>query len=123
MKEIPGVRKYVSVDGGMTDNIRFALYGSEYDFLLANKADKPKTDTVTIAGRCCESGDLLGKDVALQKAEIGDILASCATGAYNYSMASNYNRVRKPAVVMVSNGKARVVVRRESLEDLIANDL
>ncbi len=123
VKEIPGVRKYVSVDGGMTDNIRFALYGSEYDFLLANKADKPKTDTVTIAGRCCESGDLLGKDVALQKAEIGDILASCATGAYNYSMASNYNRVRKPAVVMVSNGKARVVVRRESLEDLIANDL
>ena len=123
IKEIPGIRKYVSVDGGMTDNIRFALYGSEYDFVVANKADEPKDDVVTIAGRCCESGDLLGKDVSLQKTQLGDILASCATGAYNYSMASHYNRVRKPAVVMVSGGESRIVVKRESLDDLIRNDV
>lgn len=123
IKEIPGIRKYVSVDGGMTDNIRFALYGSEYDFVLANKAAEPKDDVVTIAGRCCESGDLLGKDVSLQKAQLGDILASCATGAYNYAMASHYNRVRKPAVVMVSGGESRIVVKRETLDDLIRNDV
>ena len=107
----------------MTDNIRFALYGSEYDFVLANKAVEPKDDVVTIAGRCCESGDLLGKDVSLQKAQLGDILASCATGAYNYAMASHYNRVRKPAVVMVSGGESRIVVKRETLDDLIRNDV
>lgn len=123
IKEIPGVRKYVSVDGGMTDNPRYALYGSEYDFILANKAGEEKVDTVTVAGRCCESGDLLGKDVALQNAQIGDILASCATGAYNYSMASHYNRVRKPAVVMLRDEKARLIVRRETLDDLISCDL
>ena len=123
IKEIPGVRKYVSVDGGMTDNPRYALYGSEYDFILANKAGEEKVDTVTVAGRCCESGDLLGKDVALQNAQIGDILASCATGAYNYSMASHYNRVRKPAVVMLRDEKARLIVRRETLNDLISCDL
>lgn len=123
VKNIPGIRKYVSVDGGMTDNIRFALYGSEYDFVLANKADQPKDDVVTIAGRCCESGDLLGRDVALQQAQIGDILLSCATGAYNYAMASHYNRVRKPAVVMVSGGESKLVVRRETLDDLIRCDV
>lgn len=123
VKDIPGVRKYVSVDGGMTDNIRYALYGSKYDFLIAGKAEKEKSDTVTIAGRCCESGDLLGKDIKLQITEPGDILAACATGAYNYSMASHYNRVRTPAVVMVSNGSSRLVVKRESLEELISNDL
>ncbi len=123
VKEIPGVRKYISVDGGMTDNPRYALYESAYDFVIANKAEQPKKDTVTVAGRCCESGDLLGKDVLLQRSEIGDILAVCATGAYNYSMASHYNRVRKPAVVMVKNGESKIVVKRETLEDIIQFDL
>lgn len=123
VKEIPGVRKYVSIDGGMTDNIRYALYESEYDFVIANKADNPKDDVVTVAGRCCESGDLLGKDLPLQKAEVGDTLAVCATGAYNYSMANHYNRVRKPAVVMVKGGESRVVIRRETLEDIISCDI
>lgn len=123
VKEIPGVRKYVSIDGGMTDNIRYALYESEYDFVIANKADKPKDDVVTVAGRCCESGDLLGKDLPLQKAEVGDTLAVCATGAYNYSMANHYNRVRKPAVVMVKGGESRVVIRRETLEDIVSCDI
>lgn len=123
VKEIPGIRTYVSVDGGMTDNPRYALYQSEYDFVCANRADKEKTETVTVAGRCCESGDLLGKDVPLQKVKAGDILASCATGAYNYSMASHYNRVRKPAVVMVRDGASYVAVKRETLEDMIRFDV
>jgi diaminopimelate decarboxylase len=123
IKEIPGIRKYVSVDGGMTDNIRYALYGSQYDFVIANKASQEKTDTVTVAGRCCESGDLLGEHIPLQPAQIGDTLAVCATGAYNYSMASHYNRVRKPAVVMVNNGTSRVIVRRETLDDIVSCDL
>ncbi|WP_077532359.1 diaminopimelate decarboxylase [Massiliimalia massiliensis] len=123
VKEIPGIRKYVSIDGGMTDNPRYALYEADYEFILANKASQDKNDTVTVAGRCCESGDLLGKDVPLQQAEIGDILAVCATGAYNYSMASHYNRVRKPAVVMVKDGTSRIVVRRETLDDMISCDI
>ena len=90
---------------------------------MANRAEDEKSDVVTVAGRCCESGDLLGKDVPLQKAEVGAVLAVCATGAYNYSMASHYNRVRKPAVVMVRDGASRVVVRRETLDDLISCDL
>lgn len=123
VKEIRGIRTYVSVDGGMTDNIRYALYDSKYDFEVANRVREEKTACVTVAGRCCESGDLLGRDVMLQPCGRGDILAVLATGAYNYSMASNYNRVPRPAVVMLSGGKARVVVRRESLEDLVRNDL
>lgn len=123
IKDIPTARKYVSVDGGMTDNIRYALYQSKYDFIIANKANQPKDDNVTIAGRCCESGDLLGENVPLQKAEVSDILAVCATGAYNYSMSNNYNRVRKPAVVMVKDGKSRVVVRRETVEDIVRCDI
>lgn len=123
VKEIPDIRKYVSVDGGMTDNIRYALYQAEYDFIVANRADLPKSEKVTIAGRCCESGDLLGEHVALQPAQIGDILAVCATGAYNYSMANHYNRVPKPAVVMVKGNESRVVVRRETLDDIISCDI
>lgn len=123
VKEIPNIRTYVSVDGGMTDNPRYALYESRYEMLIANKAAEEKTETVTVAGRCCESGDLLGKDVLLQKAEAGDVLAVLSTGAYNYSMASNYNRVARPAVVMLKDGAARLVVKRESLEDLVRNDL
>lgn len=122
VKDIPGVRTYVSVDGGMTDNPRYALYQADYEMLLANKASQPKTQKVTVAGKCCESGDLLGENVPLQQAAPGDVLAVLATGAYNYSMSSNYNRLPKPPVVFVRDGKARVVVKRETLEDLIRND-
>lgn len=123
VKEIPNIRKYVAIDGGMADNPRYILYQSEYDFQLANKAGDPKTETVTVAGRCCESGDLLGENIRLQKAESGDILAVLATGAYNYSMASHYNRLPNPAVIMVKDGKDRVIIKRESYEDLVKNDL
>jgi diaminopimelate decarboxylase len=122
-KIIPNIRTYVSIDGGMCDNPRYILYQSEYDAVVANKADQPKNTTVTIAGKCCESGDLIGENMPLQECEPGDILAVCATGAYNYSMASHYNRLQKPAVVFVKDGQAREVVRRDSLEDLIRNDL
>lgn len=123
IKEIPNIRTYISVDGGMGDNPRYALYKSEYDFIIANKANKPKTKIVTVAGKCCESGDLLGENVPLQEVEVGDILAVLATGAYNYSMSSNYNRIPKPAVVMVNQKKARVIVKRETYEDIVRNDL
>ncbi len=123
VKEIPNIRTYISVDGGMCDNPRYALYKSQYDAVIANKAAEPKTETVTIAGKCCESGDLIGENMKIQKAEAGDIVAVLATGAYNYSMSSNYNRIPKPAVVMISNGESRVVVKRETLEDVIRNDL
>lgn len=123
VKQIPGIRKYVSVDGGMTDNIRYALYQAAYDFVVANRARDSKDDVVTIAGRCCESGDLLGEHVPLQTARVGDILAVCATGAYNYSMANHYNRTPKPAVVMVKDGESRIIVRRETPDDLIRFDV
>ncbi len=123
VKEIPNIRTYISVDGGMCDNPRYALYKSKYDVVVANKASEKKTDTVTIAGKCCESGDLIGENMSIQKAEAGDIIAVLATGAYNYSMSSNYNRIPKPAVVMLKNGESRVVVKRETLDDVIRNDL
>jgi len=123
IKEIPAVRTYVSVDGGMTDNPRYALYKSEYDMVIANKANKPKDFVATIAGKCCESGDLLGENVNIQTPELNDTLAVLATGAYNYSMASNYNRIPKPPVVLVSKGKYRVIIKRESLDDVIKNDI
>ncbi|MDD5901451.1 MAG: diaminopimelate decarboxylase [Lachnospiraceae bacterium] len=123
IKEIPNIRTYVSVDGGLGDNPRYALYKSEYDFEIANKANQAKTAVVTVAGRCCESGDLLGEGVALQNVEVGDTLAVLATGAYNYSMSSNYNRVPKPPVLMVSKGTAKVAVKRETLEDIVRNDV
>lgn len=122
-KEIPGVRKYVAVDGGMTDNPRPALYESKYEALLANRATESNEETVSIAGKCCESGDMLIWDVELPKVESGDLLAVACTGAYNYSMASNYNRIRRPAVVFVQNGQSDVVVRRESHQDITANDI
>jgi diaminopimelate decarboxylase len=122
-KDIPGVNKYVSVDGGMSDNIRPALYGAVYEAMLANRANDPAEETVTISGKACESGDKLILDIQLPKAETGDILAVSCTGAYNYSMASNYNRIRRPAVVFVNNGKAEIIVQRESLNDLVKNDI
>ncbi|MBR2742135.1 MAG: diaminopimelate decarboxylase [Clostridia bacterium] len=123
VKTIKDVRTYVSVDGGMTDNPRYALYESRYTATVANRASEPQSETITLAGRCCESGDLIGKDMPLQKTKAGDILAVFSTGAYNYSMASNYNRVPRAATVFVSGGKSREVIRRESYEDIIRNDL
>lgn len=122
VKEIPGVRTYVSVDGGMTDNPRYILYQAQYDVLLANKANEEKVREVTVAGKCCESGDLIQEHVKIQEPKRGDILAVLATGAYNYSMSSNYNRIPRPAVVMIEDGKARVAIKRESYEDLVKND-
>lgn len=123
IKNIPNVRTYVSIDGGMTDNPRYALYRSEYSIVLANKAAMPSDKKVTIAGKCCESGDLIGENMMLADAEVGDTLAVLATGAYNYSMSSNYNRNPRPAVVMVNDGKSRIIVKRETLEDIVRNDI
>lgn len=123
VKEIPGFRSYVSIDGGMPDNPRYALYASRYTALIANKADEPCTEEYTVAGRCCESGDLIGEGMRMQKAERGDILAVLVTGAYNYSMASHYNRIPKPPIVTVSGGKDTLAVKRESYEDLTKNEL
>lgn len=123
VKTIPGCRTYVAIDGGMTDNPRYALYGSSYEAVLANKADKQKDFTATIAGRCCESGDLIQEHTQIQTPAVGDILAVFSTGAYHYSMASNYNRVPRPPVVAVHNGEDTLVIRRESYEDLVRNDL
>ncbi|MFS0871348.1 diaminopimelate decarboxylase [Paenibacillus xylanilyticus] len=122
-KDIPGVRKYVAVDGGMTDNPRPALYESKYEAVLANRANESAQETVSVAGKCCESGDMLIWDLDLPKVQSGDLLAVACTGAYNYSMASNYNRIRRPAVVFVKDGQGDVVVRRETYQDIIQNDL
>ncbi len=123
IKAIPNVRTYVAVDGGMTDNIRTALYGAHYEPLIANKADQPRDTVVTIAGKHCESGDIIVNDTPLQSAELGDIVCVLATGAYCQSMSSNYNKQVRPGVVMVADGEARLVVRRESYEDLLRNEL
>ena len=122
-KEVPDVRKYIAIDGGMTDNLRPALYGAKYEAVLANKPlDKP-TDVVSIAGKCCESGDMLIWDLPLPETVHDDLLAVFCTGAYGYSMANNYNRIPRPPVVFVENGKATLVVKRETYEDLIRLDL
>lgn len=123
IKEIPEIRKYVAVDGGMTDNIRPALYGAKYEATIANKSDSPANDKVTVAGKCCESGDILINDIEIQKAEGGDILAVLSTGAYGFSMASGYNRILRPAVVFVRNGEARIVSKRQTYEDLIKDEI
>jgi diaminopimelate decarboxylase len=122
-KDIPGVRKYVAVDGGMTDNPRPALYESVYEAMLANRANEANEEVVSIAGKACESGDMLIWDLALPKSKSGDILAVSCTGAYNYAMASNYNRIRRPAVVFVKDGQADIVVQRESHDNIVDNDL
>ncbi len=123
VKDIKNVRKYISVDGGMADNPRYIMYESEYSAVVADRATAKPTETVTIAGKCCESGDILIKDIKMPEIKVGDTLAVLATGAYNYSMASNYNRIPKPAMVAVSGGSAKVVVKRETYEDLIKNDI
>ncbi len=122
VKEIPGFKNYISVDGGMPDNPRYALYQSQYTALIANRAKEPRDYRATIAGRCCESGDLIGENMEIQHAKRGDILAVLVTGAYNYSMASNYNRIPRPPVILIRDGKASVAVRRETYEDLCRND-
>lgn len=122
-KRIPGIRNYLAIDGGMTDNPRLALYGAKYHALYANRADAKPEATWSVAGKCCESGDMLIWDALLPNPEQGDILAVFATGAYNYSMASHYNRIPKPAVVFVANGQAQLVVQRETWSDLIRRDM
>lgn len=122
-KDVPNVRKYVSVDGGMSDNIRPALYEAKYEAVLAHKPLEKPDETVAIAGKCCESGDMLIWDLPLPKAEGKDILAVFCTGAYGYSMANNYNRLPRPPVVFVENGETRLVVRRETYEDIVRLDL
>ena len=121
-KQVPNGKKYIAVDGGMADNARPSMYQAKYFAQIANKPQEDITETVTIAGRFCESGDILIKEIKLPNLEEGDILCVYNTGAYNYSMASNYNRVPKPAMVLINNGNADVIIERETLEDLIAQD-
>ena len=121
-KTIPGYRSYVSIDGGMTDNPRYALYRSAYTVYLANKMDQEADFVCTVGGRCCESGDMIQEDVALPTPVRGDILAVCTTGAYNYSMASNYNTVGRPPIVMVDGERDYVAVRRETFQDMAARE-
>jgi len=123
MKDIPNVRQYISVDGGMTDNLRPALYNAKYDAMIANKANEKTTTKVSVAGKCCESGDMLIWDLLTPKVEHGDILAVFSTGAYGYSMANHYNRFAKPAVVFVENGTHQKVIERETYKDVVRNDL
>ena len=116
-------REYVFVDGGMADNPRYALYKAKYEAMLANKMNEEADTTYTVAGKCCESGDMLVMDANLPKAEQGDLLLVSSTGAYNYSMSSNYNRLPKLPVVFVKDGTSRLVVKGETLEDLIRQDI
>lgn len=123
VKDIKDVRKYVSIDGGMGDNPRYILYGAEHDGILANRPEAKATEKVTVCGKCCESGDIIMENVMMPEMHRGDILAVMSTGAYNYTMASNYNRLPRPAVVMAQRGELKLIVRRESYEDIIRNDI
>ncbi|MFP7202307.1 diaminopimelate decarboxylase [Lysinibacillus halotolerans] len=122
-KNVPNIRDYIAVDGGMSDNIRPALYDAKYEAVVANKANEERLSTYTVAGKLCESGDKLIVDAPLQQVESGDILAVFCTGAYGYSMASNYNRIPRPAVVFVESGQHQLAINRESYENIIQNDL
>lgn len=119
VKVIPGVRTYVAVDGGMSDNLRPMLYDSKYEAMLASKAEVPATDVVTVAGKHCESGDVLVRDVHIAPPAPGDILVTPSTGAYGYSMANNYNAQPRPAVVMVGSGCAQLIIARETWDDVL----
>ena len=123
IKEIPGIRTYVAVDGGMSDNLRPMLYGARYEAAIADRADAPATHTATVAGMHCESGDVLIRDIELADPQVGDVLVTPATGAYGYAMANNYNGIPRPPVIFCKEGEARVVVRREVYEDLAARDV
>ncbi|AKA68816.1 diaminopimelate decarboxylase [Clostridium scatologenes] len=122
-KKTYGGKKYVFIDGGMTDNPRTALYDAKYEALVANKVNVENNEEYTIGGKCCESGDIIIKEIELPRVERGDIIAVLTTGAYNYSMSSNYNRIPKPAVVFVKEGEAKIAVKRETYEDIIRNDI
>ena len=122
VKDIPGVRKYVAVDGGMTDNIRPALYEAKYEAILANRANDEAKEKVSVAGKCCESGDIIIKDICLPEAKRGDLIAVFTTGAYCYSMASNYNRNAVPPVVFVRGGKSGYAVKPQTYEDIARLD-
>ena len=122
-KYIRDIRDYISVDGGMTDNIRSSLYNAKYDAVIANKAGEEADHLVTVAGKNCESGDILIKDIMLQDPQPGDILAMFSTGAYHYSMSSNYNQLPKPAVVFTYQGHSKEVIRRQTFDDLVAYDV
>ncbi|MBO4979185.1 MAG: diaminopimelate decarboxylase [Clostridia bacterium] len=123
LKTIPGFRNNVSIDGGMPDNPRYALYQSPYSVVAASRMNDKRDTVCTVAGRCCESGDLIQEGVPLPKPRRGDILAVLTTGAYNYAMASNYNRLPRPAMLMLADGQERLILRRETFEDLIRNEL
>ena len=123
IKEIPGVRTYASVDGGMSDNLRPMLYGARYEALVANRAMDPPDTPVTVAGMHCESSDVIIRDATLASPRVGDLLVTPATGAYGYAMASNYNGVPRPPVVFCRNGDARLAIRRETFDDLVARDV
>ncbi|MCD8317015.1 MAG: diaminopimelate decarboxylase, partial [Eggerthellaceae bacterium] len=123
LKTLPGIRKYVAIDGGMSDNIRCALYHADYEPVIANKAGQPRTEIVTLCGKHCESGDAVAIDASIQHPELGDTVCVFGTGAYNMTMASNYNGQPRPAVVFVKDGKARVVTRRETYADIYARDV
>jgi diaminopimelate decarboxylase len=123
VKEIPGIRTYVAVDGGMSDNLRPMLYGSRYEALIADRAAAEPDTLVTIAGMHCESGDVLVRDAMLAGPAVGDVLVTPATGAYGHAMANNYNGVTRPPVIFCAGGEARVVVRRETFDDLTARDV
>jgi diaminopimelate decarboxylase len=122
IKTIPGIRKYIMVDGGMGDNPRPSLYNAQYDAILVNKLNEKEKETVTIAGKCCESGDILIRHISLPHAISGDLLLVFTTGAYHYSMASNYNQIPKPPVVLVNQGKDELIVKREDYQDLTRNE-
>ena len=123
IKDIPNIRTYVSIDGGMTDNPRYILYQSRYTAVSAENPLAPRNKVVTVAGKCCESGDLIGKDMPLNDVKVGEIIAILSTGAYNYSMSSNYNRVPRPPIIMIKDGKPIVAVRRETYDDMLKCDL
>ena len=123
IKTIEGYRSYVTVNGGMTDNPRYALYKAPYTVVPASRMNDAREVTCTVAGRCCESGDLIQENIQLPEMQRDDLLAVLTTGAYNFTMASNYNRLCRPALVMVRNGKARLAVRRQTFADLVACDL
>jgi diaminopimelate decarboxylase len=122
-KEIPGVRKFVFVDGGMADNPRPALYNAKYRACVANNMNGSPKELVTIAGKCCESGDILVTDASIPRVDRGDLVAILTTGAYNYSMSSNYNRLARPAAVLVNSGRANLIIKRETYDDIIRNDI
>lgn len=123
VKEIPGIRKYVAIDGGMFENPRYALYQSKYTAVKASDVNAPRTQKVSIAGKCCESGDLIGVDMPMPELSSGDVIAVLSTGAYHYSMASNYNRNLIPQAILVKDGRAQTIIKGQTYEDLVRNDL